>query len=121
MVPLPFRLEHALSRPLQHAATRISCWILQCLGQPALSEGNIIFLGDQRLEVAQACSGLRIFVGIVALAFVFVVLVRRTWWEKTLLVVCIVPDRAGGERHSSRGHGLAVSVDRRRECPRPHP
>jgi len=91
MVPLPFRLEHALSRPLQHAATRISCWILQCLGQPALSEGNIILLGDARLEVAQACSGLRIFVGIVALAFVFVVLVRRTWWEKALLVVCILP------------------------------
>jgi len=91
MVPLPFRLEHALSRPLQHAATRISCWILQCLGQPALSEGNIILLGDARLEVAQACSGLRIFVGIVALAFVFVVLVRRTWWDKSLLVVCILP------------------------------
>jgi exosortase len=91
MVPLPFRLEHALSRPLQHASTVISCWILQCLGQPALSEGNIILLGDSRLEVAQACSGLRIFVGIVALAFVFVVLVRRTWWERALVAACVVP------------------------------
>jgi exosortase len=91
MVPLPFRVEHALSRPLQHVATVISCWILQCLGQPALSEGNIILLGDNRLEIEQACAGLRIFVGIVALAFVFVVLVRRTWWEKVLLAVCILP------------------------------
>jgi exosortase len=91
MVPLPFRLEHALSRPLQHAATYMSCWILQCLGQPALSEGNVIVLGNGRLEVAQACSGLRIFVGIVALAFVFVVLVRRTWWEKAILAACVVP------------------------------
>ena len=91
MVPLPFRLEHALSRPLQHAATSISCWILQCLGQPALSEGNIILLGNQQLDVEQACSGLRIFVGIVALAFVFVVLVRRTWWEKRYWWPSILP------------------------------
>jgi exosortase len=91
MVPLPFRLEHGLSRPLQHVATTVSCWVLQCLGQPALSEANIIHLGEHPLEVAQACSGLRIFVGIVALAFIFLVLVRRTWWEKALLVLCIIP------------------------------
>jgi exosortase len=91
MVPLPFRMEHALSRPLQHAATVMSCWGLQCLGQPALWEGDVILLGDGRLEVAQACSGLRIFVGIVALAFVFVVLVRRTWWEKAILAACVLP------------------------------
>jgi len=91
MVPLPFRLDTALSRPLQYAATHASCWILQCLGQPALAENNIILLGDMRLEVEQACSGLRIFVGIVALAFVYFVLVRRAWWEKAILVLGIVP------------------------------
>jgi exosortase len=91
MVPLPFRMEHALSRPLQHIATSASCWILQFLGQPALSEGNIILLGDLRMEVEQACSGLRIFVGIVALAFVYVILVHRAWWEKALLLAGVVP------------------------------
>jgi exosortase len=91
MVPLPFRMEHALSRPLQQAATRISCFVLQSLGQPALAEGNVILLGDLRMEVEQACSGLRIFLGIVALAFVYVVLVRRAWWEKGLLLASIVP------------------------------
>jgi exosortase len=91
MVPLPFRLEHALSRPLQYAATHASCWILQCFGQPAIAENNIILLGDMTLEVEQACSGLRIFVGIVALAFVYFVLVRRAWWEKGILVLSIVP------------------------------
>jgi exosortase len=91
MVPLPFRLEHALSRPLQQAATRISCWIFQCLGQPALAEGTTIYLSDRELQVSQACAGLRIFVGIVALAFIFVVLVRRTWWERALLALCVLP------------------------------
>ncbi len=91
MVPLPFRMEHALSRPLQHAATEMSCWVLQCLGQPALAENNIILLGDLRMEVEQACSGLRIFVGVVALAFVYVVLVRRAWWQRAVLLVSIIP------------------------------
>jgi exosortase/archaeosortase family protein len=38
-----------------------------------------------------ACSGLRIFVGIVALAFAYVVVVRRSWVIKGLLVLSIVP------------------------------
>ena len=91
MIPLPFRVERWLSLPLQSVATKISCWSLQCLGQPALSEGHTILLGEHHLEVEEACSGLRIFVGIAALAFAYLVLVRRTWWEKLLLVASILP------------------------------
>jgi exosortase len=91
MVPLPYRVERWMSLPLQGAATKLSCWTLQALGQPALAEGHMIFLGDNRLEVEQACSGLRIFVGIVALAFAFAILTRRQWWEKALLLLSAIP------------------------------
>ncbi len=91
MVPLPYRLEHLLSHPLQHVAAKISGWLLQCLAQPALVEGNTILLGDHRLEVAAACSGLRIFVGILALAFAYVIAVRRAWWEKAILLISVIP------------------------------
>lgn len=91
MVPLPFSAERWLSLPLQRVATKLSCWVLQLLGQPALGEGNTIHLGEHRLEVEQACSGLRIFVGIVALAFAYVIIVRRPWWEKAFLLVSVVP------------------------------
>ncbi len=91
MVPLPFRMERWLSLPLQTAATKLSCWILQALGQPALAEGHVIFLGEHRLEIEQACSGLRIFVGIAALAFAYVIVTRRTWWEKLVLLLSAVP------------------------------
>jgi exosortase len=80
-----------LSLPLQRVATKISCWVLQTLGQPALAEGNMILLGETQLEVGQACSGLRIFVGIFALAFAYVIIVRRPWWEKALLFASIIP------------------------------
>ena len=91
MIPLPWRVERLLSGPLQQAVAKLSCWALQCLGQPALSEGNVILLNEHQLEVAQACSGLRIFMGIVALAFAYLVIFRRTWWEKLLLLLCVLP------------------------------
>lgn len=91
MIPLPWRVERWLSLPLQSVATKMSCWGLQCLRQPALYEGNTIHIGDFPLEIEQACSGLRIFVGIVALAFAYVVLVQRAWWQKALLLASVLP------------------------------
>ena len=91
MVPLPYGMERWLSLPLQRVATELSCWVLHCLGQPALAEGNTILLNDFQLEVEQACSGLRIFVGIMALAFVYLVLIRRSWWERASLIVSVIP------------------------------
>ena len=91
MVRIPFRAELALSLPLQTIATQLSCWLLQMLGQPALAEGHTIYLGEHMLEIVQACSGLRIFIGIGALAFAYVAIVRRAWWEKAVLLLSAVP------------------------------
>ena len=91
MVPLPFGAEHLLSQPLQGLATKLSCYSLQCLGQPALAEGNTIWLGDIHLQVEEACSGLRIFMGIVALAYACLVLTRRPWWIKAMLLAATLP------------------------------
>ncbi|MBU6174346.1 MAG: exosortase, partial [Planctomycetes bacterium] len=91
MVPLPFRIENELSRPLQWFATKSSCFVLQLLGQPAIPEGTTILLGDEKLEVERACSGLRIFMGVFALSYVYAFLVRRVWWERLVLVLAAVP------------------------------
>jgi len=91
MTPLPYRAERLASLPLQRIATSISCWGLQFLGQPALAEGNTIYLGEHPLEVEDACCGLRIFVGVFALASAYVIIVRRSLWEKAVLFACVVP------------------------------
>ena len=91
MMPLPWSAERFFSVPLQGMSTKLSCWTLQFLGYAALTEGNTILLGDDKLQVADACSGLRIFMGILALAFAYVILVRRSWWEKGLLLVSAIP------------------------------
>lgn len=91
MVPLPFRIENELSRPLQWIATRASTFVLQLIGQPAISEGTTILLGEQVLEVERACSGLRIFIGVFALSYVYAMLARRNVWEGIAIVLCAVP------------------------------
>ena len=91
MVPLPYSLEFELSGPLQGIATVSSTAILQFLGQPAFQEGNVILLGNDRLEVAQACSGLRLFFGILALTYALVAVLGRPWWENLLLIAAAVP------------------------------
>ena len=90
-VPLPSSAERALSLPLQRIATEFSCGILQMIGEPALTVGNTIVVGDHCLEVEWACSGMWIFAGIAALAYAYAVLVRRPWWEKCMLVIALVP------------------------------
>lgn len=92
MIPLPFQAETFFSYPLQTVATKASTWTLQCLGQPAIAEGHTIRMGDHApLEVERACSGLRVFMGTVAMAYAFIVLVRNTWWERLLLLASALP------------------------------
>lgn len=91
MIPLPFSAERMLSLPLQRVATLLSTGGLRFFGQPALAEGHTILLGETRLEVVQACSGLRIFVGILALAFAYIVIVRRPLWQKAVVALSVIP------------------------------
>jgi len=91
MVPLPYRAETAVKLPLQRIATSGSSWVLQTLGQPALPEGTTIVLGDVHLDIEQACAGLRIFVGVLALAYLIVLFSCRNWWERALLLLASIP------------------------------
>ena len=91
MVPLPFRVENELSRPLQWIATKASTFTLQLMGQPAFSEGSVIYLGKEVLEVERACSGLRIFIGVLALSYVYAMLARRNVWEGIAIVIATIP------------------------------
>ncbi len=91
MVPLPYRAEFALGMPLRQVATKASCWTLQTLGQPAVEEGVKILMSEQELDVAHECSGLRMLVGITALASAYVMFSRKPWWQKALLCVSAIP------------------------------
>jgi exosortase len=91
MLPLPFRLEVALAGPLQRVATVLSTYALQTFGFAAFSEGNVIRMGEVRIGVVEACSGLSMLLIFFALSTAFAVVVRRPPWERLLLAASAVP------------------------------
>ena len=91
MVPIPYSAERWLSVPLQAVATKLSTVALMMLGQPAIAEGNVILLGEHTLFVEEACSGMRIFIGIFALAYAFALFSRWSWWQKGIVLLSVLP------------------------------
>jgi exosortase len=91
MVPLPFRLERELADPLQTIATRASTYCLQTLGFVAFSEGHVIRMGQVRIGVVEACSGLSMLVIFFALSTAVVMLVNRPWFEKLVIFLSAIP------------------------------
>jgi exosortase len=91
MVPLPYRLASALSGPLQRLATVVSTFVMQVLGLPALSEGNVILLNEAEIGVVEACSGLRMLVVFFALATAVALVSQRRFIDKVVLVLSAIP------------------------------
>jgi len=91
MIPLPFQVEIALQSPLRQIGTVASVYIMQTIGLPALAEGNIIVVGETRLGVAEACSGLRMLMIFFALTTAVALVSQRPLWERILIVVSAVP------------------------------
>lgn len=91
MIPLPYRIETALSHPLQRIATLASTYILQTLGRPAISEGTIIIVNDARIGVVEACNGLGMLILFFALATAMAIVIRRSWIEKAVIVASAIP------------------------------
>ena len=56
------------------------------MGVPVYLDGNVIDLGVYKLQVAEACSGLRYLFPIMSFSYVFAVLYRGSIWHKVVLL-----------------------------------
>jgi exosortase len=91
MLPLPADIQGWLSLQLQGIATRISVFIIQTLGIPSVAIGNVIQMTDRPLNVAQACSGLRMMTMFFALCIGASFVVKKPLWEKLLIIASAAP------------------------------
>jgi exosortase len=91
LVPMPFRVESMLSWQLQGVATKLSVAMLRIIGFPVVPEGNTIWLEDHQLMVEEACSGLRIFVGMIAIGFWYAVVSERHWTDRVVTFFAALP------------------------------
>ncbi|HLY22949.1 MAG TPA: exosortase A [bacterium] len=91
MIPLPVPLLNIVAFPLQLLAARTATTALDLMNVPVLRDGNIIDLPTIRLEVTEACSGIRSLVALLALAAFFAYLKRKTWQERLALTLAAIP------------------------------
>jgi len=91
MLPLPRSVHTSVTLPLQNLATASSVFCLQMIGYTVVREGNIIHLNDITVAVAEACNGLRMVTAFFVIIGLLVLLVRRTWWEKLIVLILGLP------------------------------
>jgi exosortase len=91
MLPWPNRVQAAVALPLQRWATSSAMFCLEMLGYEVMQEGNIIHIGQATVAVAEACNGLRMITAFFVIGGLVVLLVKRAWWEKLIILASSLP------------------------------
>ena len=91
MLPLPQMLYWKLTIFLQLVSSQIGVWLVSMAGIPVFLEGNVIDLGVYKLQVAEACSGLRYLFPILSFSYLFSILYRGPFWHKAVLLLSAAP------------------------------
>ncbi|MFZ3209103.1 MAG: exosortase A [Geobacteraceae bacterium] len=91
MVPIPYIIYDAVAFPLKLFVTKVSVATLKMSGVSVLREGNIIMFPSTTLEVADACSGIRSLISLLALAVAYAFFLRITPLKRWLLICAAIP------------------------------
>jgi exosortase len=91
MVPIPYIIYDALAFPLKLFVTRVSVGFLKLVGVVVMREGNIIMFPVTTLEVADACSGIRSLISLLALAVAYAFFIRISPVKRIILICSAVP------------------------------
>src|SRR5262249_11119292 len=90
-IPIPNVIFFQIALPLQLIASDYATRMIRLFGIPALREGNVIELAQMKLQVVEACSGIRSLISLTLLAVVYAHFTENRWWRRIALVVAVVP------------------------------
>jgi exosortase len=90
-VPVPAIVMTRITLPLQFVASAFAELALNGLHIPVLREGNVLVLSNATLQVAEACSGIRSLMSLVALALVIAKFSERRAAARAAIVAAAVP------------------------------
>ena len=91
MIPLPYIVYDAMAFPLKLFVAKFSVISLKLMGVVVWREGNIIMFPQTVLEVADACSGLRSLMSLLALGVALAVFSQKSRGAMVLLVLLTIP------------------------------
>lgn len=90
-VPPPYWFITVLSWKFQLMSSVLGVAMIEAMGIPVFLTGNVIDLGDYKLAVAEACSGLRYLFPFMSLGVMMAYLYRGPLWQKAALVLSTIP------------------------------
>ncbi len=94
-IPLPRLIEVALTAQMQILSTTTGVAILQVFGVPVFQDGNIIDLGTTKLQVVEACSGLRYLFPFMSFGFLVALLFEGELWKRIVIFLSTIPMTLG--------------------------
>ena len=107
-IPFPAILFNQITFPLQLLASQMASSLLPLLGVPVFREGNVIQLPVMKLEVAEACSGIRSLMSLFTLAVFYGYFLEKTTGRRWLLALASIPIAVCANALRIVGTGLCV-------------
>jgi exosortase D (VPLPA-CTERM-specific) len=90
-VPLTNMLLFHLSSELQLISSQLGVAFIRPFGIPVYLEGNVIDLGQFKLQVVEACSGLRYLFPLASFGFLCAYLFVAPAWKRVLIFISSMP------------------------------
>jgi exosortase D (VPLPA-CTERM-specific) len=91
MNPIPNFFYYNLSAQLQLISSQLGVAFMRLCGVSVFLEGNVIDLGNYKLQVAEACSGLRYLFPLMTLGVIIAYLFKGRTWMRWWLFLSTVP------------------------------
>ncbi len=91
MVPLPTFFYNNLSSHLQLISSQIGVAVIRLFGISVYLEGNVIDLGSYKLQVVEACSGLRYLFPLMTLGVLMTCFFRGKAWMRWVIFLSTIP------------------------------
>lgn len=91
MIPLPQFVLREVSHALQLLSSQLGVAFIRAAGISVFLEGNVIDLGSYKLQVVEACNGLRYLFPLMVLGFLSAYFFQGALWKRVLIVVSTVP------------------------------
>ena len=91
MIPLPKAMYLSLSAQMQLLSSKLGVSLMSLLGVTVFLDGNVIDLGSSKLEVAEACNGLRYLFPLISFGYLIAMLLDDAFWKKVVLVLSTLP------------------------------
>lgn len=90
-IPLPYLIDAELSWRLQLISSELGVAFIRLFGIPVYLTGNVIDLGNYKLQVVDACSGLRYLYPLLSLGFLAAYMFQAPWWQRAMVFLSAIP------------------------------